>query len=553
MIHFLIRYFLIMGCIAWQGMSVAATTVTVDPTHITLNKPFHLTISADDTNVTHIPNLTPLQNEFTILGTEHRVSYSLINGQTTTISQWVILLRPKKTGQLVIPSLNMGHEQTDAMAIDVLQDAPPSATPTENVLNDIMLKTNVSEMQPYVNQQVIYTVKLFNSRRLLGAEYHPPRVENALLIPLGEGSHHQTQLNGIDYGVEEQQYAIFPQKSGEIILHPPSFNAAIDDGFPRQIAIEGDEITLGVKPSPTDIKGIHWLPAQKVTLMETLDLPKSPLKQGDTFTRTVTVKAVAMPAQLLPSLFFKATDQFNVYPESPDIKNTVQHDQLIGRSTFNVTYLLNQSGQITLPQLDFPWFNTSTGKTEITSLPPHVLTVQSNGKTTALNTAPSQTALTTGGKTLSKNSPESSLQTSKMAWTFAIGFMAALSIGLLLGWLRKSLFSTKNQKDRFILKRFENACRKNRPLLARTALLCWAKQQWPESSILNLHDVAVLTRNAPLKQQIRLLSESLYGLTHQRAWQGHELWESFKLYLQLNPLKKSHHTVLKSALPPLNP
>lgn len=63
-----------------------------------------------------------------------------------------------------------------------------------------------------MNQQIIYKVTLYNSKHLLDADYQGPQVENALLIPLGQEKRYQTQKNNINYLVEEQNYAIFPQK-----------------------------------------------------------------------------------------------------------------------------------------------------------------------------------------------------------------------------------------------------------------------------------------------------------------------------------------------------
>jgi len=305
-------------------IGVAATTVQLDPTHIRKNDTFHLILTSDNAHSGSLPNLSPLQKDFVILGTERNVSYSMVNGQTTSYSQWIILLRPQKEGNLVIPALTIGQDKTKPNVIavgndqheDVLSTNDADTAPS-NASDDVMLKTTTSEMKPYVNQQILYTVKLYSNQRLINPQYHAPNVTDALLIPLGDGRHYQTQIDNQLYAVEEQQYAIFPQKSGKLTITSPSLDAEVYDRFPRHVTAQTSPTQLSIRPAPEDYKAHDWLPAKNITLSETYDPPKQSMKQGDTLTRTVTIHATAMPAQLLPTLSFKTNKAFNVYSRKP--------------------------------------------------------------------------------------------------------------------------------------------------------------------------------------------------------------------------------------------
>ena len=542
--------FLILGML-WQPVGLTATTVELDPTHIRINDTFHLILTSDNADSRALPNLAPLQQDFTILGTERNISYSMVNGQTASFSQWIILLRPKKEGNLIIPAITIGREHTKPNVIDVGNGQHEDTSSTDNAKvasDDVMLKTTTSEPKPYVNQQVLYTVKLYSNQRLINPEYHAPIVEDALLIPLGDGRHYQTQIDNQLYSVEEQQYAIFPQKSGKLTVIAPTLDAEIYSGFPRHVTAKTTPTVLSIRPTPPDYKARNWLPAKNITLTETYDPPKQVIKQGDTITRTVTLSATAMPAQLLPILSFKTNKEFNVYPESPELKNSVQSNELMGTSTLKVTYLLNQSGNITIPELKLPWFNTITGKTEISSLPAHTLTIEPNGLDPA-NERNTQLP-TTHSSSVQQTAPSPS---SVIQWAFVAGFGLACGLIASLWWFQRTKRPGRNRSNQIAIKRLQSACQKNRPALARTSLLNWAKTQWPEAGILNLQDIATHTRDAQLKKQLQLLTQALYRSNQQPSWQGGPLWQSFNAYRQTRPERHPHHNRKRTDLPPINP
>ena len=551
---------LMVLCGLFQQTVFAAPTMQVEPQRITVNDTFRLILTSDNPQSGGIPNLTPLQNEFTILGTERSMSYSMVNGQTSAQSQWIILLRPKKVGRLVVPAIKVGQEETPAGMIDVSGGSSSlsstSVDTRDNATDGVMLKTEVSTPTPYVNQQILYTVKLLSNAQLLNAEYHPPSVDNALLIPLGDGRHGQTEVNGSLYAVEEQQYAIFPQKSGPLTIHPPSFQAAVYDRVPRRVTVEAKETLLSVRPVPNNYQGEIWLPAKKITLAETYEPIAQTLREGDTLSRTVTLTAVSMPAQLLPALTFAANDDFNVYPDTPEIKNVIRQNELLGTSTVKVTYLFNHKGRVTIPPLEMTWFNTDTGQAETATLPAHTLTIQANAAAPKSKTnASSSSKISMPSSHLA--SPSTAVVTAAerlapklFAWAFVAGFALAFGLMILIWWLWPSKRLKRGADTKAAVKQLKEACQKNRPGEARDALLLWARAQWPEARILNLSDVAMLSRDVAFKKQITVLTQALYHFRQSTSWQGEGLWRSFDVYQKQRQGKKPMQS---NELPPIHP
>lgn len=539
------RYLLIVLLLGWQLMAYAAISIEVNPPSVQLGEMFRLTLSIDNPKESGVPDLTPLKQSFNIVGTERSRSYSMVNGQMHSVNQWVILLTAKKSGILTIPSIRIGLQQSAVKNIEVRNGQSIASPDDQEEIpgEEIMLKTDVSKRDVFVNQQVIYTVKLLNRQRLVNAEYSPPRVEDALLIPLGDTHTYQTSVDGQQYAVEEQQYAIFPQKSGRLKITPPSFSALVFDAVPRQVSVQGNSLQVSVKSVPSNHQGKSWLPAKQVSLTETFEQLNTTLDQGSTLVRTVTLQASGLPAQLLPTLNFSDPSQFNAYPEKPELKNKARLKELIGREDVKVTYLFNKSGRITIPAMHVSWFNVDTNKEEEVSLPAHVIDIKPTITPNPVNTEDATIEKISHAKAVTPNNA--------MAWLggVAVGFCVAW-IAMLGYWLFKKRSVPKKNTKQHVLKQLQKACMENNPNQTQDALLQWASFQWPDVEILNLYQLSKVIHDTAFKKQLHILSQVLYSQDNNKHWQGQALWQSISTYKKTasRGIKKKN-----TGLPPINP
>ncbi len=560
--RFLKQLILLGGLWCCMSTVFGALSVEAKPDKISQGETFNLIITSDQRQAS-LPNLKPLQKDFKIMGTERTMSYTVINGQAESIQNFIVQLMPNKTGVLTIPALQVGQNKTTPIKIEV-QDAinasqntnqqiPASQAAAEQKL--VMLKTEVNQSSPYVGEEVVYTVKLYNSSRLMDADYQPPQVENGLIISLGNADRYQTNENGRNYVVEEQRYAIFPQKSGKTTIIGPSFHALLYDVYTKQVNLPSKKTQLDVKPVPPPFTPQDWLPAKQINLSEDYSAPNNPLEQGETITRTLTFEAIGLPAELLPVLTFEDQKAFNVYPEKPMLKNLVKNNELVGTSTLKVTYLMNEPGKVTLPELVLTWFNTTTGKKAQTKLPPKTFQVKPAVTQGALPKASnSQPSMPTESVKAEKNapslpptSPSSNSSPNPLPWFLAIIFGVAWLLTIIVWWFRP-LFIHSNQR-RKALKDIHAACIQNNPSKAREALLAWAAIHWPEQAFIDLNDLGKQIADAEFKKQLNLLSKAIYSPTEKRKWEGTQLW----LVIAAYRTKQRSRRKQKGDLPPINP
>ncbi|MFI4962314.1 MAG: BatD family protein [Legionellales bacterium] len=532
-----------------SGLSLLAQAqvqVQVEPSHITRGQHFQLTLTQSNIQDSDLPDLTVLSQDFSILGTEQRVNYSVINGQAQSSSQWLVTLQAKKSGILTIPAITVGSNQSSPVTINVSEATPNQDLQTNPTPNEeVTLTAKADNKKPYINQQIIYSVQLFNRKRLLDADYQAPEVDNALIIPMGDVKRYQTTLNNMEYVVEEQHYAIFPQKSGTVTIVSPVFSALIYGLNPEPVKVQDKPTTLKVQPIPKDYKGANWLPAKQITLSEHYENTNQTINQGSTLIRTIRLEGIGLPAQLLPQLQITDGKAFNVYLEKGKEHNRFLQGDLVGSLETKVTYLFKESGKVMIPELKISWFNTTTGKEVITTLPPRSMEL------TPVAAAPLQTnpVHATENKSIADTHPIITAPSSNWAWAMALLFALAwiTTLGLWF-WQRPRGRNLKGHYKK-ALEEVTSACNECKPAKARDALLTWAGIHWPDAPVLNLTDLSKLVRDAHLKNQLNLLSQALYKNNERTLWRGDELARSIQALSRVKPTKKKQ----AKALPPINP
>ena len=102
----------------------ASVVAAVDRANVELNESFTLKITVD-TAIDIEPNADALEDDF-FVGTRSQLSNTtIVNGQISRSRTWTYVLMAKREGELTIPSVRIGSEQSEPVPIRV---TPPSTT-----------------------------------------------------------------------------------------------------------------------------------------------------------------------------------------------------------------------------------------------------------------------------------------------------------------------------------------------------------------------------------------------------------------------------------------
>ena len=521
-----------------QGALSTEIQASVDRNPVNLSESFHLIFSATETPDDD-PDFSPLEQDFDILNQTQSHNTQWINGDFSRTVQWTLTLMPKRAGRLTIPAIAFGKDRSNSLTIEVVQQA------VKNEERDLFLRAEVNTQSPYVQSQVIYTLRFYRKVAIAQASMDEPELADAVIERLGEDNNFDTAINGVRYRVTERKYAVFPQQSGRQTLKPISLTAEVISGqrsrfgfFGSQMTVtkrlQSEAITLNVKPIPASYQG-HWLPAEQVVLEDGWSDDSLTVKVGEPLTCTLTMLAKGVTNSQLPRLWPEVNiDGLKNYPDQPVLREQKKTDGIIAFREEKIALIPSKAGEYELPAIELHWFNTQTEKEEVLSLPAikiQAVAAAQNSPAAPVNKpeliAP-EPANETKSEACPSNTPQKS-DTNPWLWPVASAFLAC-------GWLLTTIFclnrsrqkpaepvSTTEQDDlKTTIKALKKACFANDAQAAKQALLQWGKQALGVSSLSEIKNHA----EARLRDQIDALMASLYAADAQ-PWQGKTLYQAF--------------------------
>lgn len=510
------------------------------------------------------PDLSLLNADFHILGNHVNTRLEIKGQRQTAKTQWIVRLEPRHSGEIRIPSLPVGAQRTAPLQL-LVQPQPAIASPGTGPL---FLDVQVQPREPYVQAQVLYTIRLFYTVPILEGSLDAPELTDAVIERLGEDTAYEAVRNGHSYRVIERRYAIFPEKSGPLTVPAISFRGRIRSedsvrpglfpGAGRRVQVDAAAVTLTVRPRPAQFSGAHWLPSARLTLRED-PVPEtaSPVRVGEPITRTLVLEAKGLTAAQLPALPLPEPAKARLYPDQPLRETGNDGTWITGRREQRVAVIPTQPGELTLPEIRLAWWDTAQDKEQLAVLPARLVTVLP-----AADAAPAPAPPVAAIETSSAKKPWSlpgglPLPLAQAAlWPGISAALLLLWLATLLGWWwtrqRHALVAAASgaAPPAGIARRaLRQACRANDPQRAARALLDWAAVWWPEHPPINLGDLA--RRLAKGAAAVRELDRALYapGAT---PWEGSMLWEAVKK--GPTEKRKTSATQARTAeLPPLYP
>ncbi|MBD2858036.1 protein BatD [Spongiibacter sp. KMU-158] len=431
---------LIFSLGAQAEMEVRAS---VDRQQLSMDETFTLILQANSIRFSDVPDISPLNQDFHVLNQQESSSTSIINGELSSSRKWTYTLAPKREGDLTIPALTMGKYQTRPLTVSVR----PDLRATQRSNEQVFLESDITPRSGPVQAQLDYTVKIFTSVNFLDAALDPLEVENAVVESLGE-SRYSTQISGQDYQVIERRYAIFPQSSGELQIPALTLQARVE-GYRRSMFDPGRQIyrrsqnhRVRIDPPAPAFSGQVWLPAKQLKLQEQWSQSPETVYVGDSLTRNITLRATGLLGSQLPALPEISLPGTKLYPDQAKIDKAVINGQLQGTRTESLAIIPTQAGELVLPEIRLPWWNTQTQKQEVAVLPERKIQVLASpdaniGKPTLENTIASPVQPLNNSAQTDANSPVR-LSAGQQPYV-----LAALAISVLLNILLAARLLTK--------------------------------------------------------------------------------------------------------------
>ena len=553
---------------------LAATTATLDRTHVALGDSVRLLMQTD-ANTDKQPDIGPLQQDFAVLGSSHGSSTQIINGHISSQTQVTLFLSPKHEGTIRIPPLSWGSEQSAALELTVggSGNAPAQGDAGQAGAAPVSMSATLDQKHPYVQSSVVLTLRLYVGVPLTQASLDMPGSADVLVKQLGEDTQTTESRNGRSYQVIERKYLLIPQRSGQISLKGPTLDAQVQDtnmpdinsffgnafgnmplgrmmGSTRPLRLSAESIMLNVQPRPAAATGADWLPAQKVTLEETWRPDNASVHVGEPLTRHLHLTALGLTGAQLPDLskLMTVPDGIKPYPDQAKTDDSVRNGTMLGSRDQDIALIASQPGHYELPALKVAWWDTVANVQREATLPARMVDVlpAAGGEVTqtppAANNPPA--ALPTQdapGNALHVDLPPgmASVQASVWPWVSAVLALLWLSTGVAWWRARRAaagiapapstaspapagrVAGVSSGKS---LGELQRACKDNDAQAARQAVIHWAASFWPESPPRGLQAVAQRLADPRFTEPLQQLDRACYAGA---AWQGASLAQAF--------------------------
>jgi hypothetical protein len=530
---------------------------------------------------TDAPDVGPLGTDFQILDVSRGTRTTVVNGRSDTSLDWQLRLAPLRAGTLEIPALHAGSAQSAPLVLEVTDRADPSSQIAQSVA-PIRIETRVDDTAPYVQGQVLLTAELTLSGSVLDGALSEPVIEGAVVEPGADDRQYTTMLEGRTYTVVERQFAVFPQRSGELRIPPIVFDGRLratsrpsrrdrfassfgssfldlfgGDGHGASLldALFGSAghpvrtasapLTLDVRPRPEAAAGSWWLPARHLELIEEWESDPPVFRVGEPVNRVIAIRATGLSGAQLPVLELPPIEGIKQYGEPPVDDTVTVGDEIVSVKLQQTALVPTRPGTWTLPAVELDWWDTAADAARTAVLPSRTVTVLPGSGDLA--GAPAVATPPRGDAPEPRDDAEASPMRMESLWSLSAG-LGALVLGTAVGIAharrrRTSLPASQDLRRgphpglRWSEASLRRACRSGDAAAALASLRALARIRWPLAPPTGATGWGLRLDSPALEEAIDGLDRAVYsrarpegqdGQGATTTWDGASLWRGYR-------------------------
>jgi hypothetical protein len=376
-------------------------------------------------------------------------------------------------------------------------------------------------------QPVRLVVSVFVPNYFTGSPEFPEfEIENAIVVsPQDRPQNTSEQISGVTYAGITETYTIYPQQPGDFQLPPAEFTVPYASAPPKtavaHVSLPALTFHADVPAAARDLD--YFLPTTQLTMQQKWSPPLKNLRAGDSIERTISVTATKMQAMLIPPLPFEAPDGIRVYQGEPTVQDqkTDRGEFVYGRRTQLAKYFIQKEGDYTLPAIELKWWNLSTNRLVVATLPAVHFTAAANSNYIA--------ELPPEPETPPLPKPINPWTRYKFWIRVVVPYCIAALILLWLVWhylprIFRSLQAWRQQRAHSETAYFRNlqlACRRNHAMQSYDWLLKWLTVAYPGMTV---DDFLRSAADSDLASETNHLGASLFSKDDQGApWSGNRI------------------------------
>jgi len=382
---------LLLTLVPVRSMAGVSLTLHLDRSEATLADTVTMVVKISGTRSGNIRPVLHGLEEFTVGegGTSSRVE--IINGRVNAGIDYTYFLQPKKVGRFELGPAEIQVEgkvlTSNIATLEVKAPAQRSGADR----GPLFLEAEVSTHDLFVEEQCIYTLKLYRRIRVRDPSLSLPKVEHIVFKQLGEPIEYQSTYGGLDYRVLEIRYALLPAKEGDYVLGPSTMQMTVlqaDNRSPfgrffndpffsfspgRPQTLTTQPLELKVHPLPEEGKPADFSGLVGDFRMES-KLEPSGVRAGESATLTVSVTGRGN-ANRIPDLKIPEMNHTKIYADQPVLEMKEDEKGLGGTKVMKWALVPERPGKIEVPSLRLSFFDAQRGEYRVLNTPSYTLSV----------------------------------------------------------------------------------------------------------------------------------------------------------------------------------
>jgi len=324
-------------------------------------------------------------------GSSSRVQ--IINGRISANIDYTYYIQAREVGTFRIgPAKIKIKGKTYSSNVGTLTVREASASPDKKA--PLFLAASLSTAKAYVEEQVLYTLKLYLRVNVSDISLQLPETKHISIRQLGKPREYQAAHMGHKYRVLEVRHVLIPSRPGRYGIHPAQMRMTVheprqrgrrhglfDDPFFRDPFLgAGRPLTLSSKPLELEVTALpeQGRPADFSGLVGnfkmTSQLAPAKIREGESATLTVRISGRGN-VNRVPDLRGPELAHVKVYADEPVLNVQPDSRGLKGEKIMKWAIVPEKQGDYKIPPLSIGFFDPEDHQYHVIHTPSHSLMV----------------------------------------------------------------------------------------------------------------------------------------------------------------------------------
>ena len=348
--------------------------LTLDRSSVVLTDTIVMKVTVTGKQKSGFPEIEGLSS-FNVVNGGTASRFEFVNGSMSSEVEYTFYLTPLKPGKFVVgPAqvrINNKVYSSNRVKLTVSKARNNQAS---TVSRPLFLEARISKNKLYLNQNALYTLKLFMRERVSDISLEMPKVEGLVFESLAEPKKYSTIINAKKYEVVELKYILMPKKPGEYSIPAAGMRMIVykrnrrdrffDDPFfniggGKPAYLSSNEIQLDVKNLPKQNRPDNFSGlVGRFDVKANLDPVE--VKANESATLTIIVQGRGNVRQI-PDLKLADIKGLKIYQDKPRLNINKNESAISGEKIMKWAIVPEKSGEYIIPSMALAFFDPEKG------------------------------------------------------------------------------------------------------------------------------------------------------------------------------------------------